>query len=79
MPRVLAKGARNVLNGGSTEPGEEHDEKHKNVAVVQAMAALARFGVPVRQGEELGGIRLSFKDEVVGEQKQREQVESEAS
>lgn len=74
----LANGSQYVLHGGRTQADEENNEENDKIDIIAALAIFSRDGVCVGEGEELCCVRLSFRDEEVGEEKEGNQVEGEA-
>lgn len=71
----LGKGRQAVFHSGGANAGEEEDEEGEEVAIVNAVAVLARLRVVVCQGEELGRERLRLGDEVMRQEEKGDQVE----
>lgn len=77
-PHGLSNRGQDVFHDGSAEAGEEYDEEWDHVGVVDALAVFTRGGIVVGESEELDGVRLGFRNKVVGEEEESEQIERDA-
>lgn len=74
----LRNRCEDVFHRRGPEAGEKDNTAGDKVRIVETNAILARIGVVVAQLIELGGMDSSFRDECLGEEEKRKQVERQA-
>lgn len=74
----LGQRCKDVFHSSSAKPRKGDDAKGDEVGIVETNGILARVGVVVAQVEKLGSMRSSFRNEGVGEENERDEVEGKA-
>lgn len=74
---VLGKGGQHIFHGRSAQTGQYHNHEEDEIDIVKPRAILVRPVVEFLQGEEFGGVGLGAREEVVGAEKEGQQVEGE--